>query len=81
MYNKFLNGHDVVTVADFTIFLYDDGFVTLKWDNKNVIVKDLMLPKYQKRYIKELTKMFGIKYKMHYHKLLKPNQNKLDLEM
>ena len=80
MYNKFLNGHDVLTVAGFKIYLYDDAFITLK-DDENVIVKDLMLPKYQKRYVKELTKMFGIKYKMHYHKLLKFNQSKTDLEM
>lgn len=71
------------TIAGFDIELFDDRFVVKGWKKNGETgkkpIKELMLPKYQKRYRHAMYKRFGFKYLWHLHRLKKQEQIKKEL--
>lgn len=71
--------HGVMTNVNFSIVFFDDRFVTKSIDFK-VELPDLSKPKYQKRYVKEMYKMFGEPYRKHYKKIVHSQIKALEKE-
>ena len=66
--------------ADFLIYLYDDKFVVRSLEHYDCVYISLMKPKYQKRYVAEMYKMFGEPYKKHYQEIIQEKRNALEIE-
>ena len=58
-----------MTKAFFSVMFYDEKFVATSLDFKTVL-DDLSAPKYQKRYVNAMYKLFGEPYKEHYKKIM-----------
>ena len=70
----------VITNCGFIVYFYDDRFEVCETDFHDNKFLSLMKPKYQKRYIAEMYKMFGEPYKKHYQELLQEKRKKLEEE-
>ena len=70
----------IITNAGFCVYLYDDKFeVRDTGDYKRKYIA-LMEPKYQKRYVAEMYKIFGEPYKKHYQEIIQEKRNALEKE-
>lgn len=67
----------VMTKAFFSVMLYDEKMVVKSLDFKNYL-SDLSSSKYQKRYVKEMYKLFGEPYKKHYKDIMKSQIKELE---
>ena len=59
----------IMTKALFSVLFFDEKFVAKSLDFKSEL-EDLSAPKYQKRYVKAMYKLFGEPYKEHYKKIM-----------
>ena len=71
--------HGVMTNVNFSIVFFDDKFVAKTTDFK-VELPDLSEAKYQKRYVKEMYKLFGEPYRKHYKNIIHSQIRALEKE-
>ena len=70
----------IITDAGFCVYLYDDKFEVRDIEDYDEKYISLMEPKYQKRYVAEMYKIFGEPYKKHYQEIIQEKRNALEKE-
>ena len=71
----FQNG--AITKGHFIVYFFDEKFVVKSIDGSHEL-QDLEKPKYQQRYIKAMSEMFGPSYKRYYKKVINSQIKRLE---